>query len=78
MCVILVYLMNQKNINEKEQMMYIIGFLIVIVGAYAGRDLTNMNELIEGTAMIALFVCMFIVLVYMNRRGVGDWHQKYT
>ena len=64
--------------NLKEKIVYIIGFLIVIVGAYAGRDLTNANELIEGSAMVALFVCMFIVLVYMNRRGIGDWHRKYN
>ena len=64
--------------NPKERIVYLIGFLIVIVGAYAGRDLTNTNELLEGSAMVALFVCMFIVLAYMNRRGIGDWHRKYS
>ena len=70
---IIVYLMNPK-----EKTVYLIGFLLVIVGAYAGRDLTNTNELIEGSAMVALFVSVFIVLFYMNRRGIGDWHRKYT
>jgi hypothetical protein len=46
----------------------------MIYGAYAGRDLTNMNELIEGSAIVALFVCIFIFFVYINKRGIGDWH----
>lgn len=70
---IIIYLMNLK-----EKIVYLIGFLIVIVGAYAGRDLTNTNELLEGSAMVALFFCVFIVFVYMNRRGIGDWHRKYN
>ena len=64
--------------NLKERIFYIAGSIILIVGAYAGRDLTNMNELIEGSAMVALFVCIFIVLFYMNKRGIGDYHQKYN
>ncbi|MDH5686034.1 MAG: hypothetical protein OEY73_05845 [Hadesarchaea archaeon] len=64
--------------NLKEKIAYLIGFLVVIIGAYAGRDLTNWDELIEGSAMVALFVCIFIVFFYMNRRGIGDWHRKYN
>lgn len=63
--------------NLREKALYIVGSLIVIYGAYAGRDLTNFNELVEGSAMVALFVCLFIVFVYMNKRGIGDWHRKY-
>ena len=58
----------------KEKVAYIIGSIILIYGAYAERDLTNMNELIEGSLMIALFICIFIVFVYTNKRGKGDWH----
>jgi len=63
--------------NLRERVLYLVGSLIVIYGAYAGRDLTNFNELVEGSAMVALFVCLFIVFVYMNKRGIGDWHRKY-
>ena len=72
---VLTYLRARENLKEK--IAYLIGSLIVIIGAYAGRDLTNMNELLEGSAMVALFLCIFIVFVYMNRRGIGDWHRKY-
>ncbi len=58
----------------KEKVAYIIGSIILIYGAYAGRDLTNVNELVEGSAMIALFSCIFIFFVYINKRGKGDWH----
>jgi hypothetical protein len=62
--------------NLKEKIVYIIGSLKAIYGAYAGKDLTNMNELIEGSAMVALIVSIFFV--YMNKRGIGDWHPKYN
>jgi len=58
----------------KEKIAYILGSIIMIYGAYAGRDLTNMNELFEGSAIVALFICIFIFFVYINKRGIGDWH----
>jgi hypothetical protein len=64
--------------NLKEKILYLIGSLIVVYGAYAGRDLTNMNELLEGSVMVALFICIFIVFFYFNKRGVGEWHRKYN
>jgi len=69
----IVYLMNLK-----EKILYLVGSLIIIFGAYAGRDLTNMDELLEGSAMVVLFLCIFIVYFYMNRSGIGDWHRKYN
>lgn len=64
--------------NLKEKILYFIGSLIVVYGAYAGRDLTNMNEILEGSAMVALFICIFIFFFYFNKRGIGDWHRKYN
>ena len=62
----------------KEKVAYIIGSIIVIYGAYAGKDLTDMTELIEGTVFLAFFLSVFIIFYYMNRGGIGDWHSKYT
>lgn len=47
----------------KEKIAYTIGTLIVIYGAYAGRDLTNFNEFIEGGIILLLFFSIFIVFV---------------
>jgi Na+/proline symporter len=66
------------QMNLKEKIVYVIGSIVVIYGAFAGRDLTNLSELIEGSAMVALLVSIFIVFVYINRRGIGDWHPKYN
>jgi Na+/proline symporter len=66
------------QMNLKEKIVYVIGSIVVIYGAFAGRDLTNLSELIEGSAMVALIVSIFIVFVYINRRGIGDWHPKYN
>lgn len=61
----------------KEKIAYFIGLIIVVYGAFAGKDLTKMNELVEGTAFLGLFVSIFIVFFYINARGKGDWHSKY-
>ena len=70
----MMYKRKKEEMELKEKVAYIIGSIILIYGAYAERDLTNMNELIEGSGMIALFSCIFIVFVYTNKRGKGDWH----
>ena len=70
----MMYKRKKEEMELKEKVAYIIGSIILIYGAYAERDLTKMNELIEGSLMIALFICIFIVFVYTNKRGKGDWH----
>ena len=62
----------------KEKIAYIVGTIIILYGAYAGRDLTKMDQLIEGTALVAFFVFVFIVFFYLNKRGIGDWYRKYN
>ena len=60
----------------QEIIAYTLGTIIILYGSYAGRDLTNWNEIIEGTGMIVLFIGIFLIFVYMKRRGfVGDWKQ---
>ena len=51
-----------------EIIAYILGTIIILYGSYAGRDLTNWNEIIEGTGMIVLFIGIFLIFVYMKRR----------
>jgi len=62
----------------KEKVAYIIGIIIFIYVAYVGKDLADMTELIEGTVFLVFFLSVFIVFYYMNTRGIGDWHRKYT
>jgi len=64
-------------VELKEKIAYIIGLIIVVYGACAGKDLTNMNELIEATGFLMLFASIFIVFFYIKARGKGDWHSKY-
>ena len=60
----------------KEKVAYIIGIIIVIYGAFAGKDLTNMSDIIEGVVFLAFFLSVFIVFYYINARGKGDWHPE--
>ena len=57
-----------------EKIVYLIGIIIVVYAAFVGKDLTNVNELIEGSAFIFLVLTIYIVFRYMNRRGKADWH----
>lgn len=57
-----------------EKIVYIVGIIIVFYAAFAGKDLTNVNELIAGSAFIFLVLTIYIVFRYMNRSGKADWH----
>ena len=59
--------------KNKEKIAYILGLIVIIIGAFGGRDLSNMDDIFEGTVMIMFFVSVFLVFLYMNKRGVGDW-----
>jgi Na+/pantothenate symporter len=57
----------------KEKIAYIFGVLIIIIGAFGGRDLSNMDDVFEGVVMIMFFVSIYLMFLYVNKRGVGDW-----
>ncbi len=57
----------------KEIIAYIFGVLVVIIGAFGGKDLSNMDDVFEGVVMIMFFVSVYLMFLYMNKRGVGDW-----
>jgi hypothetical protein len=62
----------------KEKVAYIVGTIIILFGAFAGKDLTNMSEIIEGVVFLAFFLSIFIVFYYINARGKGDWNPEPT
>ena len=53
--------------NNKEKIAYVIGSLIVLYSAFAGRDFSNTSEVLEGILMVAMF------LRYMNKRSIPDF-----
>lgn len=57
----------------KEIIAYIFGVLVIIIGAFGGRDLSNIDDVLEGVVMIMFFVSVYLMFLYMNKRGVGDW-----
>jgi Na+/pantothenate symporter len=57
----------------KEKIAYILGFIVIIIGAFGGKDLSNMNDVFEGAVMIMFFVSIYLMFLYVNKRGVGDW-----
>ena len=57
----------------KEKIAYALGLIILLVGAFAGRDFSNSNDVQEGVMMIVLFVGIFLVMTYLNKQTFGDW-----
>ena len=57
----------------KEKVAYILGFIVIMIGAFGGRDLSNIDDVLEGVVMIMFLVSVYLVFLYMNKRGVGDW-----
>lgn len=57
----------------KEIIAYVFGFIVIIIGAFGGKDFSNMDDVFEGVVMIMFFISIYLMFLYMNKRGVGDW-----
>ena len=49
----------------KENMGIFLGFFILLVGSFVGRDFSNRAEVLDGFLMISLFIGFFIVVDYL-------------
>ncbi len=57
----------------KEKIAYALGFIILLVGSFAGRDFSDSGDVLDGVLMVALFVGIFLVMTYLNKQTFGDW-----
>jgi len=57
----------------KEIIAYIFGVIVIIIGAFGGKDFSNIDDIFEGVVMIIFFISIYLMFLYMNKRGVGDW-----
>jgi len=56
----------------KEKIAYALGLIILLIGAFAGRDFSNSNDVLEGVLMVVLFVGIFLFMTYLNKQTFGD------
>ncbi len=49
-----------------------LGFIILLVVSFVGRDLSNRDEVLDGFLMIILLVGFFIVVTYLDNQTFGD------
>ena len=49
-----------------------LGFIILLVGSFVGRDFSNRAEVLDGFLMIILFVGFFIIVIYLDNQTFGD------
>jgi len=66
---------NKKIMKIKEMIAYVIGIIVILIGAFGGKDLSNMDNIVEGMAFIMLIVSIYLMFLYMNKNRVGDWNQ---
>ena len=52
--------------KNKEKIAYILGVIVIIIGAFGGKDLSNMDDVFEGVVMIMFFVSVYLMFLYMN------------
>jgi preprotein translocase subunit SecE len=55
-----------------ESIVIVLGFIILLVGSFVGRDFSNRAEVFEGFIMIILFVVFFSVVFYLDSQTFGD------
>ena len=49
-----------------ESVGIVLGFIILLVVSFVGRDFSIRAEVLDGFLMIILFVCFFIVIIYLD------------
>ena len=49
-----------------------LGFIILVVGSFAGRDFSDSADVLDGYVMIVLFVGFFIVVTYLDNQTFGE------
>jgi len=57
----------------KESIAIGLGFIILLVGSFAGRDFSDRADVLEGFLMIILLVGFFIVVTYLDKQTFGNW-----
>ena len=57
----------------KESIAIGLGFIILLVGSFAGRDFSDKAYVLEGFLMIILLVGFFIVVTYLDKQTFGNW-----
>ena len=56
----------------KEKIAYALGLIILLIGAFIGRDFSDSADVIDGVLMIVLFLGFFLVVTYLNKQTFGD------
>ena len=57
----------------KESMAIYLGFIILLVASFVGRDFSDRADVLDGFVMIILFVGFFIVVTFLDNQIVRNW-----
>ena len=57
----------------KESIAIVLGFIILLVGSFVGRDFSDKADVLDGFLMIILLVGFFIVVTYLDKQTFGNW-----
>jgi hypothetical protein len=56
-----------------ESVGIVLGFIILLVVSFVGRDFSNRAEVLDGLLMIILFVGFFIVVTFLDKQTFRNW-----
>ncbi len=63
------YTPPKHKLTRKETAMYALGYIILAIVAFYERDLTNTQQLIEGTVIFTAFIGISVLWFYFSARG---------
>lgn len=59
----------KRELTRQEKWMYIMGYIVLAITAFWGRDFTNMDEMINGVIIFGMFTAFSIFWFYFSERG---------
>ena len=71
---LLTFEVKQKRLTQKEVIFYVIGFLLLFIGIFYNRDLTNFNEIREGIIILVLMTGFAVFFGHLRKiRDRDSW-----
>jgi hypothetical protein len=60
-------------LNKKAAILYLLGILVFLWGAFAGMDLSNPDDLIKGLVGFMGWMFIMVVLYWMDKQSLLPW-----
>jgi len=60
-------------LNRRAAAYYAAGVIILIIGAFAGRDFSNLDDVMEGAVFFVGFMFIMLFMYGLEKQGLIPW-----